>query len=115
MYSDKKGQREASVYLAGLVAIAVVGTISLLVRGWVGLVAWLAIVGVTLLLLVSWHAHNFTYRCRNCGDKFEISLWTDLISPHWPTREGGWKYLSCPACGLHTKATIMKRSSATRL
>jgi len=106
----QKQQRQTVVYLVAFVASAAIGTVIFFAtRSVTGLFAWVALVAGGLLLLVSWHARTFAYRCRSCGHEFEISLWTDLISPHGLSKQGGWKYLSCPACRRRTKATIVRK------
>ena len=72
-----------------------------------GFVVWVVLVGGGLLLLVGSHARTFAYRCRNCGQQFDISLRMDLAGPQWPTKEGAWKYLRCPKCGQRSRATVI--------
>jgi hypothetical protein len=67
----------------------------------------LIIAGV--LLLVVWHAHNFGYRCRLCGNEFAISTWLDFVSPHGWWFGGGWKLLRCPCCHHWTRARLVRR------
>lgn len=93
--------------------------------GWVGLyvvamtlafiVYWLlgfVVAFVGLIALIAWHHRTVAYCCRHCGEVFEISFLTDLISPHGIDRSGGrqwrgWKYLRCPHCGRRSRATAM--------
>lgn len=103
------------LYVAAFVAVTVAGAVILLAtRSLAGLVVWIALVVVGLLLLVRWHARTFAYRCGHCDNEFQVSPWTDFVSPHWPTREGGWKWLRCPRCGRRTRATIVTRGETGR-
>jgi DNA-directed RNA polymerase subunit RPC12/RpoP len=65
--------------------------------------------GVGLFLLVRWHAHNFAYRCRRCGNEFAISTGADFVSPHGLWLDGGWKLLRCPRCRHWTRARLIGR------
>jgi DNA-directed RNA polymerase subunit RPC12/RpoP len=70
----------------------------------------LAVAAVVLLVVfapVRWHAAKYAYRCAGCGEYFEISASTDLISPHTP----GSKYLRCPACGEREWAAVVTKAS----
>lgn len=70
-----------------------------------GFIACLILVLDGLLLLVGWVNRNFGYQCRNCGHEFEISLITNLVSPHGM----GCKHLKCPSCGQRTRAKVLKK------
>jgi hypothetical protein len=72
--------------------------------------AWLMAVVVGLFLLVRWHTRAFGYRCRNCGNEFEISMLMDFVSPQGLGRGGGWKCLRCPKCGRWTRAFVINKS-----
>ena len=83
----------------------ILGTVLFLPQLWV---IW-AIIAVTgLLMLVVWHNRRFAYHCPNCGHEFRTSFLRNLLAPHWPNREGGWKYLKCPSCGKRVKAEIYR-------
>lgn len=108
MSATENQQRKAILYVAVFIAVATIGAaLFLSTRSVAGLVVWVVLVVGGLLLLVGWHARTFAYRCRNCRYVFKISFWTDLISPHGPSKEGGWKYLRCPKCGQRTRATVI--------
>jgi DNA-directed RNA polymerase subunit RPC12/RpoP len=112
MSANKNQQRKTILYVAVFIAVATIGAaLFLSTRSVAGWVLWVVLVVGSLLLLVSWHARTFAYRCRNCGHEFEISPWVDLISPHGLGKEGGWKYLRCPRCGQRTRATVIPRRS----
>jgi hypothetical protein len=70
----------------------------------------LVVVVIGLLALVGWHARTFAYRCRSCGNEFDIPMLMDFISPHGPGRGGGWKLLRCPKCGRWTRAFVIRKS-----
>ncbi|MBC7264604.1 MAG: zinc ribbon domain-containing protein [Chloroflexi bacterium] len=102
--------RKTLLYVATFIAVTIV--VAVLVkpdRTAIGFVAWAALILVSLLLLVAWHARAFAYRCRDCGHEFQISLWTDLLSPHGLSKGGGWKYLRCPKCGQRTMAIVIPK------
>lgn len=70
----------------------------------------LLVVAAGLYLLVRWHTRNFKYRCGECGREFTISAGRNFVSPHWPTRCGGRKYLKCSQCGRKTWAAVIPRA-----
>ena len=104
--TTKKDWIKTIVYIAVFVALLVIGAILLLPAYWY---IWLILVIVGLFFLVRWHAKQFAYRCANCECEFEISTFTDLISPHGVSGKGGWKYLKCPNCHQRTKAIVIKK------
>lgn len=75
-----------------------------------GFVAWIVILAVGLVLLVRWHAGFTGYRCRHCEHEFEISTFTDLISPQGTGPGGSWKYLRCPQCDRRSRAAVLVRN-----
>jgi DNA-directed RNA polymerase subunit RPC12/RpoP len=94
------------IYLIIFVLIFISGAIFLLpTHFWL----WLILVSGVLFLLVGWHAKTFAYRCPRCGHEFEVSLLLDFISPHGPSKDGGWKYLKCPKCQRRSRALVIKR------
>ncbi len=72
-----------------------------------GFIATLLIFGVGLVLLVRWHARYTGYRCTQCEHEFEISTFTDLVSPQGTGPGGSWKYLRCPKCGKRSRARVL--------
>jgi DNA-directed RNA polymerase subunit RPC12/RpoP len=104
--TSKKDWLRTIVYIVVFVAALIIGAIFLLPAYWY---VWLILVGGGLFLLVRWHANRFAYRCPHCGNEFEISILTDLISPHGINAEGGWKYLRCPQCRQRTKAIVLTK------
>ena len=95
-----------TAYVAVFVAAITIATIFLLPAYWY---IWITLAAAGLFLLVQWHAKNFAYRCPRCGHEFEISTFTDLTSPHWPSKSGGWKRLECPRCHETVKAAVTKK------
>ena len=89
------------------VAIIAITALILIPVAWpVGLVVWLALfVSGDLFLLVRWHANSTAYRCPACEHEFELSVFTDLVSPHVPDK----KYLKCPQCGKRNWATVLMK------
>ena len=57
-----------------------------------------------LLLLVRWHASTTAYRCKACGNEFQISFREDLLTPHVFSA----KYVRCPACGHRGWSSAMR-------
>ena len=111
MAANKSQQSKSLLYAVAFAAVAVIGAaLFLSTRSVAGFVVLVVLVG-GLPFLVVWHARTYAYRCRNCGHEFEISPWTDLISPHGLSKEGGWKYLRCPECGQRTRAMVIPKGS----
>ncbi len=100
-----KGWRYLAAYLA---VVSVTAVLLIDVDPPVGVVVWLIVVGVSVGLLVRWNARHSGYRCRLCGHEFEISMWTELVSPHG-MGGGGWKYLRCPRCDRKSRAKALVR------
>jgi len=68
---------------------------------------WIALAGVGLVILISWHARASAYHCPICSYEFEISMLTDFFSPHGIYNKGAWKYLKCPNCSNRSKMQII--------
>ena len=66
------------IYIVVSVAIVILGAIFLLLAYCY---IWIILVIRNLFLLMKWHAKNFAYRCPKFGHEFEISTFTDFISP----------------------------------
>ncbi|MCJ7617108.1 MAG: hypothetical protein MUO43_11295 [Desulfobacterales bacterium] len=103
----KRDWWKVAAYILLTIAIIVVTAVILIPMAWpVGLVAWLAIiVSGSLFLLVRWHAGSTAYRCPACEHEFEISVFTDFVSPQVPDK----KYLKCPQCGKRNWATVLMK------
>ena len=102
--------RKTILYLAIFVVIIVVGAVIFSTyRSVFSLIVYGMVVLGGLFLLVNWHARTFAYRCVECGNVFEITLWKDLVSPHGVGKKGGWKYLRCPSCGRRMKARVIPK------
>lgn len=70
---------------------------------------WPVIFFGPLAWLILWHTRNFAYRCRNCGNSFEISFWHNMVTPHSPDGKGGGvKYVKCPHCGKWSLAQVLR-------
>lgn len=102
---------ESIIYLAVYAAAIAVGGFLLLPLGNTGILLWAVIAAGGLSLLVWWHSRSVGYRCANCGHEFEISILTDLISPHGMSN-GGWQYVKCPHCGQRTRAKILVKDNS---
>jgi hypothetical protein len=92
----KADQMKAVVYLVLMVLFNVLTAIVLFSTAWpLGFIFWLLLCFCSsLFLLVRWHANTTAYRCPACDWEYEISVFTDFISPHFPNK----KYLKCPHC-----------------
>lgn len=88
-----------------LVAVFIIGIVAILYMSWPkDILAGCILVAGCLLLLIRWHSRTFGYRCANCDEDFEISMLKDLFSFQGVNKQGSWKYLKCPNCGLRTTA-----------
>ncbi len=65
------------------------------------------VIGGTVILVLR-QTKNYACRCRACGNEFEISFMTNLISPHGVDKEGGWQWVKCPGCNQRTRVTVIK-------
>jgi DNA-directed RNA polymerase subunit RPC12/RpoP len=104
---ERKDWWRALAFLAIYLAVLGVMSIYLLISYWY---VWAALAVAGLVILVSWHAKATAYHCPKCGYDFEISIITDLLSPHGVNKEGGWKYLKCPNCSKRTRTEILVKT-----
>jgi hypothetical protein len=44
-----------------------------------------------------------------CENPFKISSLINFISPHGIDKQGGWKYLKCPACKTRNRARVIAK------
>ncbi len=103
--------RRALRYVGLYLAVIVLGSLLLAPRAWpAGLVAWLVIVFVGMVLLARWSARNSGYRCGCCGFEFQVSTFTELVSPHG-MGGGGWKWLRCPRCDCRSRAKALVKAA----
>jgi hypothetical protein len=97
-------------YLAVAMLLIVTGAIFLVaINRIIGAILWFALVGVGLTILVSWHTKMYAYRCKQCGEQFEISPLTNFVSPQGVGKNGAWKYLKCPRCNKYERAEVLKK------
>ncbi len=106
----KADWKKTALYLVVYIAAIGSGAFLLLPLGVVGAFVWAVVVLGGLFLLVRWHSRSVAYRCAHCGNEFEVSLLTDLISPHG-IGNGGWKYLKCPRCIRRTRANVLVKEA----
>jgi DNA-directed RNA polymerase subunit RPC12/RpoP len=104
----KADQMKVVVFIGLMIVFNVVTAIALTSSAWpFGLIVWLILCfGGSLFLLVRWHANNTAYRCPTCTSEYEISFFTDFISPHVPNK----KYLKCPHCGEKGWAEVLMKA-----
>lgn len=103
-----RDRKTTLLLLAAAAVVAVTTGIWLLPRhGEFWLLLW-TVTGVLIPMyfLVRWHARSTAYRCPSCGHEFEISAWTDFITPHVPGR----KYVGCPSCGKKGWAKVLMKT-----
>lgn len=100
---NKTDWAKSIIYLVLYVAAITIGPFVLLERGVIGPFFLAVIVLGGLLLLVWQHSRTVGYRCANCSHEFQVSLLTDLVSPHGMN----WYYLKCPQCGRRTRARVL--------
>jgi len=101
-----KNWLKAGLYILLTITIVAGGAALLSQFEMTGIIVWLVIAAGSMYLLVRWHANSTAYRCAACGHEFVISVFTDLISPHFFSK----KYLKCPQCDKRSWATILMRS-----
>ena len=101
-------RRRIALLLAAAAAVAIATGVWLLPRhGDLWLLLWTVTgLAIPVYFLVQWHARVTAYRCPSCGHEFEISAWTDFITPHVP----GKKYIGCPSCGKKGWAKVLMRT-----
>ncbi len=109
--TEIEGWIRTGVYIAIFVLAISAGAFLLLPESWL---AWGVLLVVASAVLMLWHTRTFAYRCARCGEEFEISLLTNVISPHGISRDenGSWrgyKYLKCPNCNQRSKATSLAK------
>ncbi len=109
--TTKKDWTKTILFISIFVAVIVIGAI-LLVPEYI--YVWLVLVIFGVAIIVKWHASNFAYRCPRCGNEFEISFWKDFLSPHGPSKNGGWKYLKCPKCQNKSRATLLRKNKTKK-
>jgi len=99
-----------ALYLAVGMLLIVTGAIFLFaINRVIGAILWFVLIGVVLTFLVSWHTKTYAYRCKQCGEQFEISPVMNFVSPQGVGKEGAWKYLKCPRCNKHERAEVLKK------
>jgi disulfide bond formation protein DsbB len=99
-----------ALYLAGGMLLIMTAAIFLFTfNRIIGAIIWFALIGVVLTILVSWHTKMYAYKCKQCGEQFEISPVTNFVSPQGFGKNGAWKYLKCPRCNKHERAEVFKK------
>ena len=91
--------------LLGTLMVIIIGAFLLIPTYWYW---WLLLVIVSAILLIIYQNRNYACRCRECGHEFEVSLLTNIISPHGVDKKGGWQLVKCPNCKKRGKATTIK-------
>ncbi|GAB6056476.1 hypothetical protein JCM15415_17920 [Methanobacterium movens] len=102
--------KKTIIYLIVYLSSIVIAAILLLPLYWY---IWVIIIVSGMIILAFSHSQKALYHCTNCGNEFQISIFTDLISPQGLGRDDsgktyGWKYVKCPSCGTRMKAPIIQ-------
>jgi len=109
--SRKKDWLKTVIYISLYLTVLAFSGIFLLLSYWYVWVT-LAVSGLTILIL--WHSRATAYHCPRCNCKFEISLLTDLFSPHGVNKKSGWKYLKCPNCSNRSKMETLVKTKGEK-
>jgi hypothetical protein len=102
-------ERTALYFAVGILLIVTAAIFLFTINRIIGAILWFALVAVVLVALVSWHTKTYAYRCKQCGEEFEISPVTNFVSPQGVGKDGAWKYLRCPQCNKHERAEVLKK------
>jgi DNA-directed RNA polymerase subunit RPC12/RpoP len=106
----RRDWERTALYLAGGMLLIMTAAIFLFaINRVIGVILWLALIGVVLVLLVSWHTKMYAYKCKRCRWEFEISPFTNFVSPQGFDKNGAWKYLKCPRCDQLEHAEVFKK------
>jgi DNA-directed RNA polymerase subunit RPC12/RpoP len=106
----RRDWERTALYLAGGMLLIMTAAIFLFaINRVIGVILWLALIGVVLAILVNWHTKMYAYKCKRCGEEFEISPLTNFVSPQGFGKNGAWKYLKCPRCDQHEHAEVFRR------
>jgi len=109
---SRNDARRAFVYLTAYVALILFAAIAFMPKYWY---VWAMLVIIPLTFLVKWSVNVSAFRCRNCGNIFEVKTHQYAAGPHgfWKNKKDGWygwRYLKCPKCGKRTSAIVMMRN-----
>jgi hypothetical protein len=102
-------ERTALYFAVGMLLIVTAAIFFFAINRIVGAILWFALIAAVLVALVSWHTKTYAYRCKQCGEEFEISRVTNFVSPQGVGKDGAWKYLRCPRCDKHERAEVLKK------
>lgn len=109
-HATRQDWERTALYLAIGMLLIVTGAIFLFaINRVIGAILWFALIAIVLVLLISWHTRTYAYRCKQCGEEFEISRLTNFVSPQGISNDGAWKYLRCPQCDKHQRAEVLKK------
>ena len=102
-------ERTALYFAVGMLLIVTGAIFLFAINRIIGAILWFALVAVVLVALVSWHTKTYAYRCKQCGEEFEISGVTNFVSPQGIGKDGAWKFLRCPRCNQLERAEVIKK------
>jgi hypothetical protein len=103
---DRKDWVGGIVSLVIFIVVITVGAYLLFTDYWY---LWIFLVVGGVGILVLRQTKNYACRCRECGQEFEISFFTNLLSPHGVDKQGSWQWVKCPACQQRTKVSVIKK------
>ena len=107
--SKQDWERTAIYVAAGTLLIVTAAIFLFAIDRIMGAILWFILLGVVLIGVVTWHTKTYAYRCKQCGEEFEISNITNFVSPQGVGKDGAWKYLKCPRCETFDRAEVLKK------
>jgi len=106
----KQDWERTAIYISvGMLLIATAAIFLFAIDRIIGAILWLILVGVVLISLITWHTKTYAYRCKRCGEQFEISNIANFVSPQGVGKDGAWKYLKCPRCDTLERAEVLRK------
>lgn len=71
----RRDWERTALYLAGGMLLIMTAAIFLFaINRVIGVILWLALIGVVLAILVNWHTKMYAYKCKRCGEEFAHRL-----------------------------------------
>lgn len=71
----RRDWERTALYLAGGMLLIMTAAIFLFaINRVIGVILWLALIGVVLAILVNWHTKMYAYKCKRCGGNSRYRL-----------------------------------------